>query len=249
MPENGTISRDFPQKFKQYGKVAAPIIVVLFMVIVICWRHEGDLLDIFHKFLNTVSRKEEFGCFVAGFGSAGPVVFVLIQICQVILAPIPGEVSGFIGGYLFGAWKGFAYSTIGLTAGSWLNFVIARFFGNRYIRGWIPPRHLERFDRLVSKGGIFVIFLLFVFPGFPKDYFCLFLGLTRLPLKIFILIAAIGRMPGTLMLSIQGASLYSENYLLFGWLTAICLVVAGIGWRYREPIYAWIEIQQKKNSR
>ena len=103
-----------------------------------------------------------------------------IQILQVIFAPVPGEATGFIGGYLFGTIKGFLYSSIALTIGSWINFAIGRFFGERYVRKLIPPAKFEKFDRILKHQGVIIIFFLFVFPGFPKDYLCLFLGLSTL---------------------------------------------------------------------
>jgi len=48
------------------------------------------------------------------WGVLGPVFFIALQTLQVILSPIPGEATGFLGGYLFGERLGFVYSTIGL---------------------------------------------------------------------------------------------------------------------------------------
>jgi uncharacterized membrane protein YdjX (TVP38/TMEM64 family) len=39
-------------------------------------------------------------------GWAAPLLFVCLQIGQVVFAPIPGDVTGFLGGYMFGAWGG-----------------------------------------------------------------------------------------------------------------------------------------------
>jgi uncharacterized membrane protein YdjX (TVP38/TMEM64 family) len=54
---------------------------------------------------------------IASFGVYSPLVYVLIQMVQVIIAPIPGGAIEFIGGYLFGAKLGFLYSMIGLFIG------------------------------------------------------------------------------------------------------------------------------------
>jgi uncharacterized membrane protein YdjX (TVP38/TMEM64 family) len=166
---------------------------------------------------------------------------MLFQILQVIFAPFPGEASGFIGGYVFGAFKGFIYSTIGLSIGSVINFSIGRYFGRRYIRRRIPARQLQRFDTFLKHQGILIIFFLFVFPGFPKDYLCLFLGIGALPFKVFVIVASIGRMPGTLMLSLQGAYLFDHNYLLLGILAAVSLILLGLACRYRNAVYIWVE--------
>ena len=58
----------------------------------------------------------------------------------------------------------------------------------------------SRIDRLINRQGIIALFIMFAIPGFPKDYLCLALGLSTLPVKLFALMACVGRMPGTLML-------------------------------------------------
>lgn len=206
------------------------------------------LLEGMEKVWTVVSDRDETARFVAAFGAGAPLVFMLFQVLQVIFAPVPGEATGFIGGYLFGALEGFVYSSLALTLGSMINFSIGRFLGQRYIRKLIPEKHLNRFDRLVSRKGIFLIFILFIFPGFPKDYLCLFLGLSRLPFKVFILMAAVGRMPGTFILSLQGALLFEENYLLLGVAILVSVLAAYAGYRFREPLNKWIEKQNQAAS-
>jgi uncharacterized membrane protein YdjX (TVP38/TMEM64 family) len=72
------------------------------------------------------------------------------------------------------------------------------------------------------------------------------LGVSTLPIKIFILLAGIGRMPGTFALSLQGAFLYEQNYILLGVMGAACLVLASLCYGYREKIYLWIEKIENK---
>ena len=190
--------------------------------------------------------REKIRLLISSFGTSAPPVFMLIQILQVLFAPVPGEATGFIGGYLFGTLPGFIYSSIALTVGSWLNFVIGRFLGERYVRKRIPTHQFQKIDRMVKRQGVIVLFILFLFPGFPKDYLCLALGVSTLPMKIFLLLAGIGRMPGTFALSLQGAFLYEQNYVLLGVMIAACLVLALLCYGYRERIYLWIEKIEKK---
>ena len=188
-----------------------------------------------------ITNREQLEQLVTGFGRGGPLAFMALQVLQVVLAPVPGEATGFIGGYLFGTVNGFIYSSVALTVGSWINFGIGRYLGKRFVRRWVPADKWERFDRLLKRQGVIILFILFVFPGFPKDYLCLFLGVTAIPLKAFLLIAAIGRMPGTLMLSLQGEFLFRGNYIVLSVLFGVMLLVAVLSVRYREKIYAWME--------
>ncbi len=195
------------------------------------------LTDLYHLF----SDREQIRHLISSFGTSAPPVFMLIQVLQVLFAPVPGEATGFIGGYLFGALPGFIYSSIGLTVGSWINFLIGRFLGERYVRKLIPAAKFQKIDGMVKRQGIIFLFILFLFPGFPKDYLCLALGLSTLPIKLFVLMAGIGRMPGTLALSLQGAFLYEKDYVLLGIMIGACLILAFLCYAYRERIYLWVE--------
>lgn len=192
-------------------------------------------------FYYLIGDREQIKTFVASFGHGAPAIFITIQIFQVLFAPFPGEATGFIGGFLFGTAKGFLYSSIGLTLGSWINFSIGRFLGKRFVRKLIPERHMDRLNKIVKRQGVIVLFILFVIPGFPKDYLCLFLGLSTLPLRIFLILTGIGRMPGTLMLSLQGSYIFEQRYGLFAMIMGLCLIVVILAYKYREPLYQWLE--------
>jgi uncharacterized membrane protein YdjX (TVP38/TMEM64 family) len=179
---------------------------------------------------------------VESAGWAAPLVLIGLQVVQVVAAPIPGEATGgFIGGYLFGAWPGFFLSTIGLTLGSLANFGIGRLLGRRYVRRMIPEASFERLDRMVNRQGVLVVFFMLLIPGFPKDYLCLLLGVSTLPPKLFVLLAAIGRVPGTLLLSVKGAALYDQDYLLLGILAGATLAGLALAVLFRERLYRWFE--------
>jgi len=175
----------------------------------------------------------------------GPIVFIGLQIGQVVLAPIPGEASGFVGGYIFGVLPGFFYSTIGLAIGSVINFLLGRLLGRRYVEKWVPPITLQRVDALAKHQGTILFFGFFVFPGFPKDYLCIFLGLTSISAKIFLLMTAIGRMPGTLMLSLQGAQVFQKDYVTLFLLIGITVAFVVPVFLWRQRIYAWIDRSNK----
>ena len=192
-------------------------------------------------FYHLLSDREQIKIFVASFGHGAPAIFIIIQILQVIFAPFPGEATGFIGGFLFGTAKGFLYSSIGLTLGSWINFSIGRFVGKRFVRKMIPEPQLDRLDKIIKHQGVIVLFILFIIPGFPKDYLCLFLGLSTIPVKIFLMLTGIGRMPGTLMLSLQGSYFFEQKYALFAAIMVLCLIVVFLAYKYREPLYQWLE--------
>ena len=96
-------------------------------------------------------------------------------------------------------------------------------------------------------GMILVIFLFFHVPVFPKDFLCLFLGLTSLPARVFFVISMIGRMPWTIALSLQGVSIFDKNYMFFVVVTVLCILFGIVAYMGIDPLYRWIARQKKKN--
>lgn len=163
-------------------------------------------------------------------------VFIALQIFQVVIAVIPGEISGFIGGYLYGPLLGTLYSTIGLTIGSWLAFMLARFFGEPLLERAVKKEVFEKFNHFMEHKGLLVSFLLFLIPGFPKDYLCYIMGVSRIPTLTFIIISTVGRFFGTMMLSISGNIAREEKYALLTIVAIATIVVSFLAWRYQDQI-------------
>jgi uncharacterized membrane protein YdjX (TVP38/TMEM64 family) len=173
------------------------------------------------------------------------VVFILLQIVQVVAAPIPGELTGFIGGYIYGPVLGTIYSTIGLTLGSWLAFILAHFFGEPLLEKVVKKEVFEKFDHFMEHQGILVSFFLFLIPGFPKDYLCYIMGVSRMPVGIFLMVSAAGRLLGTIMLSITGSSARDGHYFLLGIFVGAGIIIFIVAYLYEEKILAVL----KKNSK
>jgi uncharacterized membrane protein YdjX (TVP38/TMEM64 family) len=146
------------------------------------------------------------------WGILAPILFIALQALQVIISPIPGEATGILGGFLFGQWLGLLYSTIGLTVGF-----------------------------IVEAEGAIVCFIIFLIPGLPKDIVCYLFGLSPMPFWVFAIVSSLGRVPGTLVLSAQGAKTASGHYLEVAVLTAVVAAVAIPLYYYRHRLVAWME--------
>jgi uncharacterized membrane protein YdjX (TVP38/TMEM64 family) len=142
--------------------------------------------------------------FIDSLGPLGLVGFTFLQVLQAVVSPFPGEVAGFLGGYLCGPVMGVVWSTIGLTIGSYIAFAFGRAFGRPFVERFIDKSILKRFDYLLHHKGAFLIFLLFLIPGLPKDYLCYILGLGHLSTMEFLVIGDIGRLFGTILLTVGG---------------------------------------------
>ncbi len=167
--------------------------------------------------------------FVASFGPyAGP-VYILLQCMQVIIAPVPGEVTGFVGGLLFGVWEGTLLSTIGLTIGSLVAFTIGRVLGAGFVHKIVKKEYIDKFDYFITHKGLYITWMLFILPGFPKDSLCYLLGLTKMRYVDIILLNVLGRLPGTLMLVLEGSAVRRGRYQEFSiYLVGSAILIAAL---------------------
>jgi uncharacterized membrane protein YdjX (TVP38/TMEM64 family) len=172
--------------------------------------------------------------------------FIALQALQVIVAPIPGEVTGLLGGYLYGTYLGILVSTIGLTLGSYAAFALSRAFGRPFAEKFVPQPAMRRFDYLLHHKGLFLVFLLFLIPGFPKDYFCYILGLGHLSTMEFLVVGTTGRLFGTILLTLGGNYLRFEQYGRFSILFGAALVVVALAMVFKdklEKVFAFLHLK------
>jgi len=171
-------------------------------------------------------------------------IFIGLQALQVIAAPIPGEITGFVGGILFGPVRGTVYSTIGLTIGSWVAFMLARLLGRPLVEKLVGLQIINRYDYVMKHKGSFLAFLMFLIPGFPKDYLCYVLGLGHMRQRDFLLISVSGRLLGTILLTMGGTYFRADHYMELFTLTGISLIVILAAMFYRDRLEQWFRQMQ-----
>lgn len=80
-------------------------------------------------------------------GIIGPLVFVGLQILQVIVWIIPGEVPQIAGGFLFGVPIGICLSLGGITVGSSISFLVSRILGVPFVRALFSEQQVQRMGK------------------------------------------------------------------------------------------------------
>ena len=196
------------------------------------------------KALRFFSNPERLREFIASFGFYAPLVFIGLQILQVVASPLPGELTGFIGGYLFGMGPGLLYSTIGLTIGSLLAFLVSRRLGMPFVSRFVGQEIMQKFDHLMQRLGVLFSFLIFIIPGLPKDYFCYLLGLSPMSLFTFSIVSTLGRFPSTLFLTMQGQAVKSEDYRVFFLALGVALIIFMLALINRGQIERWLKAKK-----
>ena len=142
-----------------------------------------------------LTSQENMQKFIMGFGTAAGIIFVLIQIIQVIIPVIPGGVSCVAGVIVFGAGMGFVYNYVGICIGSILVFLIAKRYGRALMVKMFDKKLIDKYESWTEKNGRFTkLFALAIFlPVAPDDFLCWLAGTTRMSLKQFSVIILLGK--------------------------------------------------------
>jgi uncharacterized membrane protein YdjX (TVP38/TMEM64 family) len=189
------------------------------------------------SFWPVLTDQERLKAWLERYGTDAALLFVAAQFIQVVIFRIPGEVTQFAGGYLFGTWLGLALSYCGITLGAVTAFQLARRFAHGALDLLVDRQTVRRFDRLVyGKSGFWPLFILFLLPGIPKDLLCYIAGLTPMHLVTFLVISTLGRFPGVLLSSIFGDGVAERDWTAVGLCAGIALGLMGLGYGLRGPI-------------
>lgn len=208
MPNNTSLKSHVSKK--TILKAVALVIIIGALVGYLGWDiiAGGPLTRIFSE-----GNQEKLQATIASWGIFAPLLYILLQITQTVVAPIPGQVVGGIGGYLFGGW-GILWTLIGTLIGCYIVFRLARRFGRPLLEKIFKKSAVDKFDFIINaKSSSLVIFAIFLLPGFPDDIVCYIAGLTNLPIRRLVFLMAFGRLPTIIFTNMIGAGV-GENLTL-----------------------------------
>lgn len=191
--------------------------------------------------MNIFTSVESFKAFVLQTGPWGPLVFVALQILQVFIFVLPGEIAQIAGGYLFGLVEGTLLSLVGISAGSLLNFTLARMLGKPFVNRLFGKEKLERFDAILTSSRMeTAFFLLFLIPGIPKDILCYVAGLSTMKFLGFLGVSMLGRLPGIVGSTAIGQAAGQGNRTVVIVISLVATLLFILGMRFHERIHGAI---------
>lgn len=143
----------------------------------------------------------------------GPIIFVFIQILQVVIPIIPGGISTAAGVLIFGPYAGFIYNYIGICIGSIIIFLLGRRYGKPFILSMISDKTYNKYIGWLDNQNRFEkLFALAIFlPVATDDALCLMAGLTNMSVKRYTLIILIAKPLSIFLYSM--ALIYGGQYL------------------------------------
>lgn len=250
-PEQLSLDTDGPSEFRPHVKKRIPqktvvkiILASIFFIAVVTYLiwdavSRGPIT----RFLTDA---DQLAATVQSAGIFGPILYILLQILQTVVAPIPGQVVGSIGGLLFGPW-GILWTTIGTLIGCYIVFRLARRFGRTLVQKLFKKSAIDKFDFIISsKYAAVILFLIFLLPGFPDDIICYIAGLTSIPIRNLMFILILGRIPLIIFTNFFGMGIGHADLRVIAVLAILGVIIFGISVWQRDRITNFLKKLSKK---
>ena len=184
------------------GISAAVVVILLLLVTLILWRWLASF------------SQEGLRDYIRSFGAAGWLVFLVLQILQVFIALIPGELLESAAGFVFGPIVGTLLCYAGIVIASSLVFALTRKFGIKLVEVFVSREKINQLRFLnTEKKRDLLIFLAFFIPGTPKDLLTYFVGLTEIKFRTFLAISLVARIPSVVTSTFGGHLLGVGDYI------------------------------------
>ncbi len=171
---------------------------------------------------------------VQSFGTFAPLAYIALYILQIILAPLPGNLVTFVGGYLFGTFWGVVYSLVGVILGALLAAGLARWLGRPAIQRLIGAPELSRWEQKLRLHSPLTWLIILILPVPDAVFYAA--GLTRVPLRWLLVAVLFGRAPGLILNSWLGAQALTLPTGLFLTLLALFVVALAVAYRYQRQL-------------
>ena len=161
-----------------------------------------------------------FSDLLINLGIFGPLIFILVQISQIIYPIIPLGLTNVIGDLIFGHAWGFLFNCIGMLIGSSINFFLGRRFGEGFLLAFINDETYQKYKERINRGnGLKKLLIIgFILPLFPDDLFCIIAGMSKITYKEFFKLILFYRPISLFVFTFMSSNIIQFFAdLLFGW--------------------------------
>ncbi len=216
-----------------FKKIVSIIFIVLLIGLLIY------LVPLFKELLTEAGR-ENFKQSIDDLGIFGIILLFALQFAQIFLVVIPGEPIEILAGMCYGAVWGTLFVMISSFLISCFIFFLVRRFGREFVYNFYKKDKVKKIlnSKLFkdTKRIEFIILLLFLIPGTPKDLFVYLAALLPIRPYRFIIISTFARFPSIITSTLAGANIVEGNFhialILYGVIFALVIIIILIVNRY-----------------
>lgn len=180
----------------------------------------------FFKSLQDDNTRGEFIELVKG-SWWGFLLFMGLQILQVVVCVIPGEVIEVLAGVIYGPFLGLLVCLVGVTIATIIIYGLVRLLGEPFVVSSVGEKNFKRFTFLNDvRRSEFILFMLLFMPMTPKDAILYIAPLTKVKLHRFLVINIIARIPSIVLSTVAGGLMLEGKIGIVVLLYAINIIVA-----------------------
>lgn len=167
------------------------------------------------KDISTPNGQIEFKEKIDSLGIYGVLVLIVLQFAQIFLIVLPGEPLEVLAGMCYGSIGGtiFICSTVFVT--TTIIVLLVRKFGKKFIYEFFNEEKIDKIENSKifkdTKAVEFIMMILFLIPGTPKDLLVYIGGILPIKPIRFILISTFVRLPSVITSTIAGANIADGN--------------------------------------
>ena len=225
---------------KQVRRLRRFLMVLLLAAVAaaLLWLWQSGLLE-------RINSREDIRAMIEAAGPFAGLVYFLIQLMTVIIAPIPSNMSMMAGALAMGFWPAMLLGFSAIWLGSMCMFLLARRLGQKRVQKLVDKGVMERYMPLIREKQEVFLFLALLFPFFPDDMLCILAGLTSIPTRRFAVLVLLTRPWGLVFAALLGSGAFSLP--LWGWvlLLAALVVLFILAMKYsrriEDRLLAWID--------
>lgn len=181
---------------------------------------------------------------ISDTGAWGMAVYVLIQILQVVILPLPAVVCYVPGAIIWGAPMATLLASIGVIIGSVIAYFIGRIWGKKAVI-WIAGKETtEKYSAYFGKRGKGIFVIMQILPFFPDDILCMIAGLTSMNFVYFLVVMCTVR-PAIISVYcfLSGGSVIPfSGWGIYVWIAifVVCIVLAVLSFKYQDKFESWL---------
>ena len=215
-------------------KILLLILIVVGIPIYI-WFFHGD-------WIKSIENIDDVVAFLEKYETQSIFVYIGLQIVQIVISIIPGQVFQMAAGYIYGFWPALLFAMTGALLGTTLSFMLAKVLGRDFLHIFFGEEKMSYYiERLNSKKMYAIVFFLYLIPGIPKDMVSYAAGVSEIRFKPFLIISALGRIPGMIGCLLMGYMVMEEKYtgaVIIGVFAVIafCICIA-----FRKKIQSFLD--------
>lgn len=222
--------------------------VCLFILIaVIITTNQVAHLD---KYPDDSAKIERIVEIINSSGAFGKIVYVLLQVLQVVLLPLPAVIFYVPGAMIWGPLTATVLASAGVLTGCIISFFAGRIFGKKVAIWIVGKEQTEKYCEMLGKNGKFPFVIMQILPFFPDDILCIIAGISNMSFTFFIVSMAIIR---PIIIAIycffgSGVIIPFSGWGIPVWIAifAVIIAVSVIYFKNREKIESFITSKFKK---